>query len=180
MLPALKTPDSSIDLLREGYTFIPRRCDQLGTDGFRTRLLFKPVTCIHGADAAGMFYNGHRFTRQGAFPTSIMHLLQDEGSVQALDGDAHHHRKAGRYSAQQYNVVDGRSNGRAEYVGAGLKLQPQSQVAPEVQPYLVVRVAPQPHQGKNVPEGRRQGAEPDHGRSYGLDHEPQVANRCLK
>ena len=94
MLPALKTPDSSLDLLREGYTFIPRRCDQLGTDGFRTRLLLKPVTCIHGADAARVFYSGDRFTRQGAFPNSIVHLLQDEGSVQALDAAAHRHRKA--------------------------------------------------------------------------------------
>ena len=94
MLPALSTPDSSINLLREGYTFIPRRCDQLGTDGFQTRLLLKPVTCIHGADAARMFYSGDRFTRHGAFPTSVVHLLQDEGSVQALDGDAHRHRKA--------------------------------------------------------------------------------------
>ena len=58
MLPALKTPDSSIDLLREGYTFIPRRCDRLGTDGFRARLLLKPVTCIHGA---GEYADNHRW-----------------------------------------------------------------------------------------------------------------------
>lgn len=93
MLPALATPDSSIDLLREGYTFISRHCDDLGTDGFRTRLRLRPVTCIRGAEAAGMFYRGDRFTRQGAFPASIVHLLQDKGSVQALAGEEHRHRK---------------------------------------------------------------------------------------
>ena len=56
--------------------------------------MLKPVTCIHGADAARIFYSGGRFTRQGAFPNSIVHLLQDEGSVQSLDGGAHRHRKA--------------------------------------------------------------------------------------
>lgn len=93
MIPTLQAPDSSVSLLREGYTFISRRCDELGTDAFRTRLMLKPVTCIRGADAAGMFYRGGHFTRQGAFPNSVLHLLQDEGSVQALDGAAHRHRK---------------------------------------------------------------------------------------
>ena len=94
MFPRLKTPDSSIDLYREGYTFVSRRCDRLGTDGFRTRFLLRPVTCIRGAQAARLFYGGERFTRQGAFPKSVMHLLQDEGSVQSLGGAAHRHRKA--------------------------------------------------------------------------------------
>jgi fatty-acid peroxygenase len=94
VFPRLKIPDSSIDLYREGYTFVSRRCDRLDTDGFRTRLLLRPVTCIRGAEAARLFYGGERFTRQGAFPKSVMHLLQDEGSVQSLDGAAHRHRKA--------------------------------------------------------------------------------------
>ncbi len=129
MLPALKTPDSSIDLLREGYTFIPRRCDQLGTDGFRTRLLFRPVTCIHRADAAGMFYSGHRFTRQGAFPTSIVHLLQDEGSVQALDGDAHHHRKAMfLYTLQGEDPMDLRGIFEREWHAAVLRWQRKGRI----------------------------------------------------
>lgn len=94
MFLALKTPDSSINLTRRGYTFISRRCDRLGTDGFRARLLLRPATCIRGAEAARLFYGGDRFTRQGAFPKSVMHLLQDEGSAQAVDGDTHRRRKA--------------------------------------------------------------------------------------
>jgi fatty-acid peroxygenase len=93
MFPTLKTLDESVNLGRDTYTFISRRCDRLGTDGFRTRLLLKPVTCIRGSEAARLFYSGDRFTRHGAFPTSVVHLLQDEGSVQALDGDAHRARK---------------------------------------------------------------------------------------
>lgn len=129
MFPTLKTPDSSIDLLREGYTFIPRRCDRLNTDGFKTRLLFRPVTCIHGADAAGVFYSGHRFTRQGAFPTSIVHLLQDEGSVQALDGDAHRHRKAMfLHTLQDEDPMDLRGIFEREWRAAVLRWQRKGRI----------------------------------------------------
>jgi fatty-acid peroxygenase len=82
-----------VSFAREGYTFISRRCEKLGTDGFRTRLALRPVTCIRGADAAEFFYGDQRFSRSRAFPKSVQHLLQDEGSVQALDGEAHRLRK---------------------------------------------------------------------------------------
>lgn len=95
MIPTLTTPDATMVFARDGYTFISRRCDRLGTDAFRTRLLMKPAVCIRGADAARVFYSDdRRFTRRrGAMPTSVVHLLQDEGSVQMLDGDAHRNRK---------------------------------------------------------------------------------------
>ncbi|MDP5182467.1 cytochrome P450 [Blastococcus sp. BMG 814] len=93
MIPALTAPDSSLALLREGYAFISRRCDRLGTDAFRTRLMLRPAVCVRGAEAARMFYGDRRFTRRGAFPPTLLHLLQDEGSVQSLDGSAHRARK---------------------------------------------------------------------------------------
>lgn len=93
MLPTLPGPDSTIGFLREGYTFISRRCDRLGTDGFRTRLVGRPVTCLRGAEAAAMFYGGGRFTRVGAMPPTVVHLLQDEGSVQTLHDEDHRQRK---------------------------------------------------------------------------------------
>ena len=89
-LPAL---DSSVAFLREGYTFISSRCDRLGTDLFRTRIAGRPVYCMRGAEAAQIFYDGERFSRRGALPPTVVHLLQDKGSVQTLDGAAHHHRK---------------------------------------------------------------------------------------
>ena len=52
------------------------------------------VVCMRGRDAARMFYGEEHFTRNGAIPSSTLRLLQDEGSVQLLDGDEHRHRKA--------------------------------------------------------------------------------------
>ncbi|WP_040160815.1 cytochrome P450 [Mobilicoccus massiliensis] len=91
MAPSL--PDSTLAFLREGYPFISARCDALGTDVFTSRIAFRPVTFIRGAEAAGLFYEGNRFTRQAAMPPTVQHLLQDKGSVQGLDGQAHAHRK---------------------------------------------------------------------------------------
>ncbi len=92
-LPSLPGVDSSLAFLREGYGFVGRRCAELGTDGFHTRLMLHPVTCVRGADAARMFYEPGRMTRRGAMPATVVALLQDKGSVQALDGAAHRARK---------------------------------------------------------------------------------------
>ena len=87
--------DSSVAFWREGYTFVSRRCERLGVDAFRTRIMLEPVVCMRGREAAEIFYGpGNRFTRQRAMPTSVLRLLQDEGSVQSLDGEPHRWRKA--------------------------------------------------------------------------------------
>lgn len=86
--------DSSVALLSEGYLFGRNRFRRTGADLFETRLLLRPATVVYGADAARMFYDGGRFGRERAMPTSVMHLLQDEGSVQSLDGVAHRSRKS--------------------------------------------------------------------------------------
>ncbi|MBC9175842.1 cytochrome P450 [Pseudoroseomonas ludipueritiae] len=86
--------DNTIPFLREAYTFISRRCDGLGSDLFSTRIMLTPVVCMRGADAAQFFYDGGRFTRQGAMPQTVLRLLQDKGSIQGLDGAAHRARKA--------------------------------------------------------------------------------------
>ena len=86
--------DSTLALMRRGYPFIAQTCDRLGTDAFRTRLLGRSVVCARGAEAARLFYTPGRFGRRGAMPSSTLHLLQDEGSVQTLDGPEHRHRKA--------------------------------------------------------------------------------------
>ena len=82
--------DSTIALLREWYPFIASRCDAAGTDLLTTRLMLRRVTLLRGAEAAQMFYDGRHLTRQGAMPVIVQHLLQDEGSVQSLDGAAAH------------------------------------------------------------------------------------------
>ncbi|QDT17450.1 cytochrome P450 [Alienimonas californiensis] len=89
----VSAPDSSLGLLREGYEFISNRCRRLNTDAFRCRLMLSPAICVRGREAAEMFYTPGRFTRQGAVPATALTLLQDRGSVQTLDGDAHRRRK---------------------------------------------------------------------------------------
>lgn len=85
--------DSTIPFLCEGYSFVSSRCDALNTDLFTSRIGLRPATFIRGAEAAELFYDKNHFTRQGAMPPTVVHLLQDQGSVQALDGDAHRQRK---------------------------------------------------------------------------------------
>lgn len=87
-------PDSSVALLREGYNFIPTRCRRFGSDLFQTRLMLKRAVCMTGADAARQFYRPDQFTRRGGMPQSTFALIQDNGSVMALDGEAHRWRKA--------------------------------------------------------------------------------------
>lgn len=85
--------DSTIPLLHEGYPFVSSRCDELGTDLFTTRIALQRATIMRGAAAAELFYSSGHFTRRGAVPLTVQHLLQDEGSVQGLEGTAHRHRK---------------------------------------------------------------------------------------
>lgn len=93
LIPREKSLDSAIALLREGNTFISRRCRESKTDIFQTRLLFKKTFCITGEKAAREFYKEGRFTRNKAIPPSVLRLLQDKGSVATLDDGQHHQRK---------------------------------------------------------------------------------------
>lgn len=103
---ARKPFDSTIPFLREGYSFISSRCDALGTDLFTSRIGLRPITFIRGAEAAGMFYAPGRFTRGGALPPTVQNLLQDQGSVQSLDGEAHQRRKEAFLSLMGPEAMD--------------------------------------------------------------------------
>ena len=85
--------DSSLALLAEGYTFISKRCQRHHSDIFETRLMLRTAICVLGAEAAAVFYQPDRFTRQGAMPITALKLLLDYGSVQLLDDEAHRWRK---------------------------------------------------------------------------------------
>lgn len=93
-IPREKALDSTLSFLSEGYTFISRRCEQLGSDVFETRIMLRKVTCALGEDAAEMFYQPGRFTRKHALPPTALRLLQDKESVLCLDGEAHRRRRA--------------------------------------------------------------------------------------
>lgn len=94
MIPRTRELDSTIGFLKDGYLFGRRRLDRVGGNAFRGRLMGRPVVFGQGVDAARFFYEGGRFGRKNAMPRSVMHLLQDEGSVQSLEGEAHRDRKA--------------------------------------------------------------------------------------
>lgn len=92
-IPRDPSPDSTLALLSEGYTFIGTRTERYGDDLFATRLLLQRVICMTGEEATRVFYEPDRFTRRGALPLPAVLLLQDLGSVALLDGKAHHQRK---------------------------------------------------------------------------------------
>ena len=86
--------ESSLALAREGYTYIQRRCEELGSDIFQARLMFQPTICMIGEEAARVFYDTNLFQRTGAAPLRMQKTLLGQGSVQSLDDDAHRVRKA--------------------------------------------------------------------------------------
>ena len=92
-VPRDSSPDSTLRLLRDGYEFIRKRAQGLGSDVFETRLALRPTICMTGPEAARAFYEGERLTRRKALPPTALTLLQDRGSVALLDGQAHRHRK---------------------------------------------------------------------------------------
>jgi hypothetical protein len=93
-IPRARGFDQSLLFARDGYDFITKQCEALGTDIFQARLMLGNVICMRGSPAAELFYASGKFTRVGAMPITILMLLQDFGSVQLLHGHAHRHRKA--------------------------------------------------------------------------------------
>jgi fatty-acid peroxygenase len=93
-IPRDRNADDALALLHDGYAYGTRRFRRLGSDAFRTRLLGRPTIVMRGREASAVFGDHRRMSRAGAIPRSVMHLLQDEGSVQTLEDEAHLHRKA--------------------------------------------------------------------------------------
>lgn len=89
--PAL---DSTLSILSEGYNFIWNRCRRYDTDLFLTRLLGQQTVCIHGPEAARLFYDEKKFRRGNALPRHLVGSLLGRRAVHMLDADAHRHRKA--------------------------------------------------------------------------------------
>lgn len=92
-VPHEKALDSTLAFLREGYDFIPRRCEKHGSTIFEARLLMEKTLFLKGEEAARVFYDRERFTREGAAPGRLRKTLFGEGGVQGLEGQAHRVRK---------------------------------------------------------------------------------------
>ncbi|WP_280771733.1 cytochrome P450 [Salipaludibacillus daqingensis] len=93
-MPKEEGLDHSFKLLKEGYEFIINRRDTMESNVFETRLLGEKAICLSGSEAAKVFYDNEKFKREGAAPKPVQKTLFGEGGVQALDGEAHRHRKA--------------------------------------------------------------------------------------
>ncbi|MFG6149911.1 cytochrome P450 [Halobacillus sp. B23F22_1] len=85
--------DQSINVLREGYRFLPARFERLHTDIFQTTLLAEKVICVTGEEGARLFYDKEKFQRKGALPKRIEKSLFGENAIQGMDGNPHQHRK---------------------------------------------------------------------------------------
>lgn len=92
-IPRDSRTESSLSLLGEGYSFIPSRCQRLGSDIFQVRLLMQNTICMSGEEAAKLFYDDQLFQRQHAAPRMLQKTLFGQGGVQGLDDEAHRHRK---------------------------------------------------------------------------------------
>lgn len=93
-IPREEGLDNTLDLIKEGYLYISKRCEEFNSDMFETRVLGKKAVCMRGKEAAKLFYDTDKFIRHGAAPKRVQKTLLGEGGVQSLDGKAHHHRKA--------------------------------------------------------------------------------------
>jgi cytochrome P450 len=93
-MPADRSPDSTLALLRAGYRFISDRCERYDSDVFRTRILLAPTICLRGRPATELFYDTERFQRATAMPLRVQRTLTGRGGVQGLDGTEHADRKA--------------------------------------------------------------------------------------
>lgn len=86
-------PESTLALLLDPYRFISKHCRHYRSDLFQTRLMLRKTICMTGPEAAELFYDESRFIRNGAAPPWLLKTLFGQGGVQALDGEAHRHRK---------------------------------------------------------------------------------------
>jgi len=92
-IPLDGVPDSTLSFARDGYLFITKRCDTLGTDLFRSRLMLQPTIFMRGEEAARLFYDNEKFERAGVAPSRLQETLFGRGGVQGLDGASHRCRK---------------------------------------------------------------------------------------
>lgn len=92
-IPRSILPDDTLSVAYDGYRFVSKRCEKLGTDFFQTRLMLKKTICMKGQEAAEIFYDTDRFERKDVAPNIIKSTLFGHGGVQGMDGEAHHHRK---------------------------------------------------------------------------------------
>lgn len=92
-IPSDKGLDNTLNLIKEGFHFIPERRKKLQSDIFETRLLGKKAICMAGEQAAEVFYDNDKFKRKGAIPKPLKKSLLGEKGIHGKDGEMHKQRK---------------------------------------------------------------------------------------
>jgi len=113
-MPRTTRPDSTVDVLFDPYGFISKKCQELNSDVFQTRLLLRKTVCMLGREAAQLFSDQDRFVRAGVVPGRIQKTLFGQGGVQGLDDAAHRHRKQMFLSLMSPERIDQLTNAAAE------------------------------------------------------------------
>lgn len=93
-IPHDSTLDATFALWNEGYEFIWNRCRRFQSDLFVTRLLGRTTICMHGRDAAALFYDDTKLRRRGALRRRILTSLFGKGSLQSPDSTDYRQRRA--------------------------------------------------------------------------------------
>lgn len=85
--------ESTPGIFFKGYSYFHDQFVEKKTDIFETRLFLKKAIVMRGEEAAKIFYDTDKFTREGATPKRFKKTLLGEGGVQGLNGEEHAHRK---------------------------------------------------------------------------------------
>jgi fatty-acid peroxygenase len=92
-MPELRL-DDTVQLLLEGYGWLPERRHATGRRTVPARLLGLPAVGLESPDGARWFHDEDHVRRAGALPEPVRATLFGTGSVHGLDGEEHRTRKA--------------------------------------------------------------------------------------
>lgn len=85
--------DRTVQLLKDGYLFLPRMRWKHQADIVPLRVLGQPAIAVYGPEGARMLYERPEIKRRHAVPGRVQKTLFGEGGVQSLDDQQHRHRK---------------------------------------------------------------------------------------
>lgn len=74
-IPTDKGFDSTLAFISDPFRLISKRCRDLRSDLFETRLRLRKTICMMGPEAAQLFYDVDKFVRRGAVPLRILSTL---------------------------------------------------------------------------------------------------------
>ncbi|GGA97204.1 cytochrome P450 [Macrococcus hajekii] len=94
-IPKVKGFDQTLNVIKEGYEFIPNRTKKFNSNVFEMRVLGgKRAIVISGKEAAELFYDNEKIERQGTLPKRIVKTLFGKGAIHTTTGAKHKDRKS--------------------------------------------------------------------------------------